>query len=219
LGLLARLLALFGGPPDAGVPHDRLTADERERANRIGVYAVYGYDEDKMWPHSYVKAAAAFLTSDEAAAAMKQLPLEPGWSEFRILGPRALSSDAHDLGAAAVRDILAQVAAGAPHEVMEAPVTEQELAEAERHPVYFLYCTERMGGDRGRSRVEEVYLSREEAEFALKRKGLVLGVEKDGYEISGPSRLNRSMPKVTREALRRLAAGEAGPLRVPAEYW
>lgn len=214
MALLSKLTALFRRTRPSGA----LTARELGRADCLGVYLVYAHDEDKMWPHSYLKVVAAGLTAEEAREAAGRLPPQPEWTGFRILGPRPLRHYLRDLGVEEARALLDRAGAGAPHEALEPPLTESELAQAARHQVYCLYYTERYGTDRGQSRAEALCLSREEAEAEAGRQGLLLNTEKDGCEITGPSRLDLRAPRVVREVLRRIAAGEPGPVRVPADY-
>jgi hypothetical protein len=202
-----------------------MSSSERERAARLGVYFVEAAGFDRSERSMFTKVVAVCLNAEEAADRMSDPGQSEGWEdvEYKRWGPRPLSAlvEAHVLGVAEARALLARAAKGEAHEILPAPLTPAELSQVAGFEVFLIWYEDKFhyGSERDSFAIS-VCFSREEAEADCKSKGRRPAESGgDGYEVLGPTPLQGQVPEVVREVLRRRQAGEPGPVPIPSRYW
>jgi hypothetical protein len=202
-----------------------LSSDESARAARLGAYFVEASGFDRQERSMFIQTVAVCLNAAEAWATKQAEPTQPGWEdvEYKIWGPRPLLGllQSHALGVREARVLLSRAANGEPHDILPEPLTPEEQTLADGIQVYLIWYEDKFhyGNDRDSFAIL-VCLSREEAEAeyaSQHRQPAESGG--DGYEIVGPSALVRQPAEVVREVLRRINAGEPGPVPIPSIYY
>lgn len=208
-----------------------LTAEERDRAEQVGVYRIDAHRDDTLvGPGSFLAAVAVGLTKEEAWNDVQALGdrRRAEWEDFRTSGPWLLAKlhEYEVIDANAVRALLRRVQKGEHYE-RSAPLTPEERERAEKMKVYYIWYEDKFhyGGDRD-SYAVAICLTREEAETEAQRRGGPAEPMGSGYEVLGPLdlldatfRSHARGAEVVREVLKRIDADEPGPIPIPVEMW
>jgi hypothetical protein len=203
---------------------DKLTDEERSQAGEVGVYRLNAHGTDSHgWPDSFLCTAAYCLTAEEAWLIAKDLPLKPGWDEFRVSGPVSLIElyEYGNVSTGRAREFLKMVGTGKKYKSMSKPLVSDEKDKAANIDVYYVWYEDQFhyGGDRDSFPVA-VCFSREEAEAEINsrvRDGSAhrLQAGYDGLKVVGPCNLaSDCRPDIVREVLRRKEAGLSGPVGI-----
>lgn len=214
MSLIQRLRSLWWPPS--------LSRPERERAARLGVYSIEAEGLDWHERGRFSLTVGVYLNAAEATSNLQHPPTRPTWEDvqYKRRGPQALLSllECRALGVTEAKTLLARAASGEAHEVLPEPLTAQEWRRAANVQIYLIWYEGKLhyGVERD-SFATSVCLSREEAETEYQNQGRQAeSAGGDGYEIVGPSPLASQPAEVVREVLRRLRAGEPGPVPIPS---
>lgn len=216
MGLIQRLRSLWWPPS--------LSRSERERAARLGVYFIEAEGFDWHQRGRFSLTVGVYLNAAEAADNLQHPPTRPTWEDvqYKRWGPQALLGllECRALGVAEAKTLLARAASGESHDVLPEPLTAQEWRRAANVQVYLIWYEDKFHyGIERESFATSVCLSREEAEAAYQNQSREPApADSEGYEIVGPSPLASQPAEVVREVLRRLRAGEPGPVPIPSSY-
>lgn len=202
-----------------------LSRAEREQAARLGVYCIEAEGFDWHERGRFSLTVGVYLNAREADDHLRHPPTRPTWEDvlYKRCGPRALLGllECRALGVTEAKALLARAANGEAHEILPAPLTAAEWRRAARVQIYLIWYEDKFHeGSEPDSFATSVCLNREEAEAEYRNLSEdPTSAGGDGYEIVGPSPLASQPAEVVREVLRRLRAGEPGPIPIPAIYF
>jgi hypothetical protein len=219
----SRATASHASPGSAAPIEVPFTPQETGLAARLAVYSIYAIGTSPHgWPDHPLFPVAFALTREAARRESESMTLQPGWDEFRTYGPFALAGlvQQGSIDQPRARSLLERARAGEPHELLDPPLTEEEMQRAEKISVYTVYYEDRFHFGGGReSHDVAVAFTREEAEREAARRGLLPESGGDGHDVYGPSPLSGASSRaLVREMLARHARGETGVLPIQDTY-
>jgi hypothetical protein len=190
----------------------------------LGVYFIEASGFDRQERRMFMQTVAVCLNATEAAEKMLDPPTQRHWEDvsYKRWGPRPLLSllETYTLDVPAARVLLARAAHGESHEILPEPLTAAERQHADSVQIYLIWYEDKFHyGNERDSFAIVICLSRgeAEAEYASQHRQPAESGG-DGYEIVGPTPLTGQPPELVREVLRRLGAGESGPVPIPSKY-